>query len=167
VRTIVTGKTDIQLSLSNYESIYHDFQIKLPKSWWMPPYENRDGIHGDPNLILEYFDGNSSQSYYDIARIEMPDADLPKIVVWEQKRAMEIPGTTLNSIDQYDTSVYPGTLLTYTIIKAGVFNKDLECLDWITYIEPYGYSIRLCTNPNDWDKHAAPFKEIIESFSIK
>lgn len=166
VITKISGKTETQLSLRNYDSKYFGFQIKLPYSW-LPPAEEMDGIHSDPNLILQYIDSNSSQTSYEISRMKLSDGDLSEVLAWGKNKAMDIPDANINSTNQYDSKEYKGNLITYKIPKAGYLNIDRECHDWITYKEPYGYLISICSKPDDWGDLEKSFKEIIESFRIK
>jgi len=152
------------IHLRVFESQDHSYQIKLPKGW--APYESRDGIHGDPYLVVQAVEGSLIQPEFDIARVEMPDANLDLIMDWEQERIMKFPNTTINSISPYYTSLYSGTLLIYTIPEIGIKKKTIECHNWVVYKQPNGYIISLCTIPEDWTRLNAPYQEMIESFTI-
>lgn len=152
------------ISLRDFESRDQSYRMKLPIGWML--YESREGIHGDPYLIAQTIEGSLIQPVFDIAKIEMPDADLSQVVTWGQERAMEFPNTTMNSISQHNTALYDGVLLIYTIPEAGYEKREMECHDWVTYTKPYGYVIRLCTIPRDWKRLDVPFQKMIASFAV-
>jgi hypothetical protein len=153
-----------EIHLINFTSQDQSYQIKIPKGWM--PYESLEGIRGDPNLIIQGSEGSFFQPTIEIARIETYGNSLSQVLDWGQDRAKQFPKVVINSINPFNTTLYKGTLLIYTIPEAGYQKRLAECHAWITYNEPYSYFITLCGIPKDWKRLDKPFQEIIESFTI-
>lgn len=153
-----------KIHLRTFASQDHSFQIKIPIDWRYD--ENLEGIRGDPDLILQAIEGSLFQPMIEIARSETHDNNLSQILDWGQERVKQLPDVVINSISPFNTTLYRGYLIIYTIPEAGYQNRLAECHAWITYNEPYSYFVSLCGIPEDWKRLDKPFREIIESFTI-
>jgi hypothetical protein len=153
-----------EIHLRNFTSQDQSYQIKIPKGWM--PYESLEGIRGDPYLIVQGSEGSFFQPTIEIARIETYGNSLSQVLDWGQERAKQFPKVVINSISPFNSTLYRGTLLIYTIPEAGYLKRMTECHAWITYNKPYSYLVSLCDIPNDWIRLDKSFQQIIESFTI-
>lgn len=150
--------------LRDFFSNDKSYQLQIPKGWGYD--ENINGIHGDTNIIFMGIEGSLFQPYFDISRINVKNVDADLGLAWGQDIALHQQNVEINSTSSYNTILYNGKLLIYTVQKAGYENRLTECHAWFSYTEPYSYMLRLCSIPKDWGRLEKPFQQIIASFKI-
>lgn len=163
-----SGKSENQLCLNTYKSKFHAFDVKIPKCWlpfWMTPYESKDGIHGDSDLVLQIIEVDYPQAIFEVAMKNLVNGDLPQAVIWEKDRILKIPDTTITLVNPYNSEKYKGSLVVFTVLDAGYRNVELICFDWVTFVDKHGYVISVCSKPEDRKRIEESFPSIVESFS--